>query len=119
MMRSDVNSRLSRLEALTVCGPALKPSVDEVLDEILVKQRDANHIPHHSIQVVDCIKYDTAGDCGDGMQNSSEFEKEVWKLEACGLEGVWVPLPESPFNACLVGGHPCRYFVFYSGRRGI
>ena len=45
LLHTDLVARVSRLESLVVCGPSLGPTVDEVLSEMLTKQKEELGLP--------------------------------------------------------------------------
>ena len=86
-MQENLDSRLSRLETLFVCSPNAGPSVDDVLSEMLSKQK---HSPKPSL--ASCINFDVFSD-DECLQSTSASGTSEGHIETTFTTGVWEPLP--------------------------
>ena len=93
MLQDGLGHRVSRLETLMVCSTPLRPSVDEVLSEMLFKKKEVYELDLIPVSSNSCSNYEIFSDDGNGMPDSYESLASTEVVCQSILTGDWVPLP--------------------------
>ena len=98
-LQTDLMDRISRLETLTVCGSPLEPSVNEVLNEMLLKKVSSDGAGRKTSSSRKCINYSIC------TEDELDMDSQAARCTST-LVGEWEPLPPEPVVLGHAPGHP-------------